>query len=583
VSLDAWVKGHYFETELPAFNLALMVQNAMFKYPDLPKSVEGIQMDLKVSNPGGDADLTVVDLKNLQFNIGGNPFSMVALVKTPVSNADFAMKANGKVDLAMIKEVYPLEKGTELNGKLAANLSLKGTMQQIDKQQYEQINAAGTLAVADMVYKAKGLPNVNISTLGLNFTPRFVELTNMKVKFGKTDLSANGKLENFIAYALKNKTLKGSLNLSSDNIEVAELMGTSPQSTTTDTAKMTAFEIPKNIDFTLSANIKKIVYDKMHFENATGKMLVKNGKLDFSGLKMNAFGGIVETNGYYSTAVNPKKPDINFGLNISNASYAKTFEQLDFVKKLMPIFEKTIGNYSVNFKMNGKLDDKLSPDMKSILAQGLLQSKDVSVKDVKAFNALATAMKDDKFKTVSVKDLKLPFEVKDGKVTTKPFDIKLGDALINLSGVTTLDQAIQYDGKITLPEGYTSKLGANISNVNFKIGGTFTKPTVSLDMKSLAKSVAKQAATQGLQKALGVKNDAEMQAKMAAIRKDAQDKANVLIEQADAQAQRLVAEAKNPIAKFAAQKAAEQLKKEAQKKAQSLIEEAEAKAQSIGK
>ncbi len=319
----------------------------------------------------------------------------------------------------------------------------------------------------------------------------------------------------------------------------------------------------------------------MLFENATGKLLVKDGKLDFSGLKMNAFGGTVETNGYYSTAVNPKKPDVNFGLNISNASYAKTFEQLDFVKKLMPIFEKTIGNYSVNFKMSSQLDEHLSPNLKSLLAPGLLQSKDVSVKGVKAFDARASAMKDDKFKNISVKDLKLPFEVKDGKVTTKPFDIKLGDALINLSGVTTLDQAIQYDGKVTLPESYTSKLGANISNVNFKIGGTFTKPTVSLDMKSLAKSAMKQAATQGIQKALGVKNDAELQAKMAAMRKDAQDKANALIEQADVQAQKLVGEAKNPFAKLAAQKVAEQIKKEAQKKAQSLIDDAEKKAMEL--
>lgn len=578
VSLDAWAKGHYEENVLPAFNLALQVNNAMFKYPSLPKSVDAIAMDLKVSNPGGSADLTVVDLKNLQFNLGGNPFAMQAFVKTPVSNADFALKGNGKINLAMIKEVYPLEKGTELNGKLAANLSLKGNMKQINQELYDQINAAGTLSLLDMIYKSNGFPDVLISNLALNFTPRFVELTTMKVKFGKTDVSATGKLENFIAYALKNKTLKGVLNISSNTLDVTELMGNKASTTTTDTAKMKAFEIPKNIDFVLQANIKKIVYEKMLFENATGKIIVKDGKLDFNGLKMNAFGGTIETNGYYSTAVNPKKPEINFGLNIVEASCAKTFQQLDFVKKLMPIFEKTVGDYSVNFKMNGKLDENLSPDLKSLLAQGLLQSKNISVKDVKALDALASALKDDKFKHLSMKDLKLPFQIADGKVTTKPFDIKLGDASINLSGVTTLDQTIQYDGKVTLPDNYASKLGTNIKNVDFKIGGTFTKPSVSLDMKSLAKSMAKEAVTKGVQKLLGAKNDAEMAAKMAAIRLEAQNNANKLIEQADQQAQKIVDEAKNPFAKMAAKKVAEQIKKEAQKKAQTMIDDAEKKA-----
>ncbi len=583
VSLDAWAKGHYSDNELPAFNMSLNVKDGMFKYPALPKSVDGIQVSLKISNPGGDPDLTIIDLKNMQFSIGSNPFSMIALVKTPVSNADFAMKANGKVDLSMIKEVYPLEKETELNGKMVANLNIKGTMQQIEKEQYDQINAAGVLSLTNMKYKTKGMPDVNINSLGLNFTPRFVELTNMKLLFGKTDISANGKLENFIAYALKNKTLKGTLNLSSNIIDLSELMGTTPTTNTKDTTKMSAFEIPKNIDFTLLANVKKIVYDKMIFENAVGKLVIKDGKVDFNGLKMNAFGGTIDANGFYSTAVNPKKPDINFGLNINNASYTKTFQQLDFVKKLMPIFENAIGNYSVNFTMSSRLDEHLSPDLKSLLAQGLLQSKDVSVKGVKAFDALASAMKDDKLKNISIKDLKLPFEIKDGKVTTKPFDIKLGDAMINLSGVTTLDQAIQYNGKVTLPQNYASKLGANISNVNFKIGGTFTKPNVSLDMKSLATDAIKQAATQGIQKALGAKNDAEMQAKIAAIRQDAQNSANKLIEQADVQAQKLVSEAKNPFAKIAAQKVADQMKIEAQKKAQSLIDDAEKKAQDLKK
>jgi vacuolar-type H+-ATPase subunit H len=216
-----------------------------------------------------------------------------------------------------------------------------------------------------------------------------------------------------------------------------------------------------------------------------------------------------------------------------------------------------------------------------LLAQGLLQSKNISVKDVKALDALASALKDDKFKHVSMKDLKLPFLIADGKVTTKPFDIKLGDASINLSGVTTLDQTIQYDGIVTLPDNYASKLGTNIKNVNFKIGGTFTKPSVSLDMKSLAKSMAKEAVTKGVQKLLGAKNDAEMAAKMAAIRQEAQNNANKLIEQADQQAQKIVDEAKNPFAKMAAKKVAEQIKKEAQKKAQTMIDDAEKKALEI--
>lgn len=582
VSLDAWAKGHYSDSIMPAFNVAVKVANAMFKYPSLPKSVDQINMDLLLTNPGGSTDLTVIDLKKLQFRMGGNPFSLTANVKTPISNPDFLLKANGTLDLNMIKDVYPLEQGTQLNGKVVANLDFKGKMSQIEKEQYEQLNAKGTLGISNMVYKSKDYPEILIKSMGLNFSPKYAELTNMNMKFGKSDISATGKLENFIAYALKDKTLKGTLSINSNLLDVNELMGSSATpSSSQDTSSLSAFEVPKNIDFNLSANVKKILYDKMTLENATGKLAVKNGRVDLSGIRLNAFGGTIETSGYYSTAANPKKPEISLALNIAEASFAQTFKELDFVKKLSPLFEKTLGKYSVNFNLKGLLDDKLSPDLKTLLANGLLQSKDMQVKEVKALDALALAMKDSKFKNPSIKDLKLPFKIEEGKVKTNPFDVKLGDTKINLSGITGLDQTIQYAGLVTLPQGVSSKLGVGINQISFKIGGTFSNPKISLDYKALATSLAKQAAVQGIQKALGAKNSEEVQAKIAAMRAEAKAQADKIIELADAQAQNLVSQAKNPIAKFAAQKAADKVKLEAQKKAQSILDDADKRAEQM--
>ena len=46
-------KGKMTETALPAFGLDLLVEKAMFKYPDLSKAVNNIHVDLAISNPGG--------------------------------------------------------------------------------------------------------------------------------------------------------------------------------------------------------------------------------------------------------------------------------------------------------------------------------------------------------------------------------------------------------------------------------------------------------------------------------------------------------------------------------------------------
>ena len=72
LALDGFAKGVSDDDNIPGFALSLVVQDAMFHYPDMPKSAENIEIDLHVTNPGGDADLTVTDLKNFHTDLAGN-------------------------------------------------------------------------------------------------------------------------------------------------------------------------------------------------------------------------------------------------------------------------------------------------------------------------------------------------------------------------------------------------------------------------------------------------------------------------------------------------------------------------------
>jgi hypothetical protein len=52
---------------------------------------------------------------------------------------------------------------------------------------------------------------------------------------------------------------------------------------------------------------------------------------------------------------------------------------------------------------------------------------------------------------MKVKNLKVDFTIDKGRVFTEPFDVKLGEYTMNLSGSTGLDQSIAYAGKVKLP------------------------------------------------------------------------------------------------------------------------------------
>ena len=133
----------------------------------------------------------------------------------------------------------------------------------------------------------------------------------------------------------------------------------------------------------------------------------------------------------------------------------------------------------------------MSPILNTMNGSGSLSTKDLKLSGVKFIDQVADITKKPALKDIAVKDLKIDFAIVNGRINTKPFDLKMGDYVMNLSGSTGLDQSIDYRGKITIPAsaGNISKLGT----VDMTIGGTFAAPKVGIDLESLAKQAAQKA------------------------------------------------------------------------------------------
>lgn len=505
--LSASANGTLQGDTVPAFNIDMQVKNAMFRYPALPAGVDQINITANVQNPGGNLDLTTVNIQPLSFRLAGNPFSLTAKVKNPISDPDFNVEAKGMLNLGMIKQVYPLGE-MELNGTINANLQMAGRLSYIEQELYDRVQASGTIGLTGMKVKMKDMPDVDIQKALLTFTPQYLQLSETTVNIGKNDLTADSRFENYIGYALKGTTLKGTLNIRSNYLNLNDFMtvpadstsSTSGSATVADSVSTAAtgiFEVPRNIDFQMDANLKQVLLDKMTFSQMNGKLIAKDGKVDMKNLSMNAMGGNVVMNGYYSTA-NVKKPEMNAGFKLSDINFTQAYKELDMVQKLAPIFESLKGNFSGNINVNTDLDAAMSPVLNTMQGNGSLSTRDLSLSGVKAIDQIADAIKQPSLKEMKVKDMTLDFTIKDGRVETKPFDIKLGEYALNLSGSTGLDQTIDYSGKVKLPASSGSI--AKLTTLDFKIGGSFTSPKVSIDTKSMANQAIEAVADEAISK-----------------------------------------------------------------------------------
>ena len=508
-TLSAFIKGSLIgDSIVPQFNVDLDVKDAMFQYPSLPAGVNGINVVANVANPGGAIDLTTVKVAPLSFVMAGNPFSVSATLTTPISDMQFDVDAKGVLDLGKIKDIYPLEE-MALNGVLDTDMSIRGRMSSVELEQYDKIYAAGNVKLNGMTLAMEDMPEINIKNSLMSFTPQYLKLDETTVMIGDNDMTLDSKFENYMGYALKGTALKGTLNIKSNRFNLNDFMSTDTvEVVTADTVAMGVIRVPENIDMVMNADFKELLLDNMRFCNVKGKLDINKGKVDMKNLSLETMGGKITVNGFYNAPEKSEaEPEFNASLNLSEIVFAQAYKELDMVQQLAPVFNGLTGTFSGKMNIDTKLDDTMTPVIPTLIGSGTLSTKDVSLEGVAVIQQVADILQKPSLKNTRVKDMKIEFTIENGRVNTKPFDIKLGDYKMNISGTTGLDQTVDYRGKITIPEsfGKVAKLGT----VDMLIGGTFSSPKVSIDLEALAKNAAKEVAKDAIGKLLGVDSSNE--------------------------------------------------------------------------
>lgn len=603
-SLATTVKGLKTEDKLPAFNVDFSVKDGYLKYPDLPESVENIQMELSIDNKTGVIDHTVVDLDLFHFEIAKNPIDIKFYVKDVESDPDMKGDVKSKFNLEHLSKAIPMDGQEELKGRLNADVEFAGKLSSIEAEQYEDFDLKGQMTLMDFVYQSADLPEVTVKNMYLNFTPQFFELGNLDMLVGKSDIQGKGKIDNILPYVFHDDTIQGAFELTSTYFNLNEFMAqdssansavagkdevaSSGDSSIVDSASGGGVvEIPGNIDFVLSANFKKIDYDNMPITNFIGKLVVKDSQVKFENASLNILGGTIRIDGSYSTQ-NPKIPAVDMDFAMEDMDIPTAFKTFNTVEKMAPIAKHAKGDFSTTLKLNANMTENMDLDMNSITGVGDLMTQEVVVEGHQLFNKLATVLKNPKYKKLEVKDLKIKYEFRDGKVFVEPFDLKVGNTTAKVHGWNSFDQTLEYTFEFKIPrdefggeanallsslESQASQFGANIALGKYVLvdviaSGPVADPKLKVMPKGMSGEEGKSMKDQAVdalkdaakEKAEELKNKAKAEAEK--LKKEAEAKAR-------AEAERLKQEAQvKAKAEADKQKAALKAKAEAEKKKQ---------------
>ncbi|MFU8842886.1 MAG: AsmA-like C-terminal region-containing protein [Bacteroidales bacterium] len=588
ITLNGFVKGTYTDDMLPAFELNLLIEEGMFQYPDLPQSVSDVSIITKITNSGGDADNTVIDVSKFKMNMGMNPFEMHLLVRTPVSDPDLNAGFKGSIDLGGIGNIYPLEEGDEMKGRFTMDVELEGRLSSIENEKYDEFIARGNMTVEGFEYKTATMNDVmKITSARLDFTPRFLKMAEFGMNLGRNDLNANGTIDNYLGFAFRDEMLRGRFAIQSNYFNINDLMPSVDESTTQPqesetTEPVSVIEIPGNIDFELTSAFKKVVYDSIEMEDVTGKIIVKDKSLILDNLNMKLLDGEMALKGSYSTA-DIESPVVDFDFAMKNIDIQKAYQAFDLVSVYAPIASRTTGKLSSEFRLNSSLDNEMNLVYESIAGGGELRSSAIVIEGVNTLDKIADVLKTDQLRKMVIDQVTIKFKFEDGKVRLEPFDLNFNKLNSTISGWTSFDQNIDYVMNLQLPRkelgtaanevlgnliDQANAKGAGITlseliSINLLIGGTISDPTIRTDLAEAGKGLIDDVKQKIEDEIVKIKED---------VTQDVKDRAQKIINDANAQAQKLITEA---------EKQAEQIRKTAAETAAKIRQETEKQASNV--
>lgn len=636
--MNGYLKGKMTETDMPGFLFELLVSDASFSYPDLPSGFRNIFIDVTAKREAGpNLDNTSVDVKKFNIDFLENTIRADFFLTSLMSDPNIKSNVLAKVNLGTLDQVMPMLPGESYKGKLDADMHFNGRMSAIEQERYEDFEARGFLKLMGFEYNSPDFTKpILVHEMDMEFSPKFLAVNKADLEIGESDMKLNGRVDNYMAYMFRDEVLQGDFNLDSKYMNLDELMGVSVESSPAEVADSNAsdddYSLPSNMDVNLRANIGKLDYDGMTFNNLTGGVGLKESVASLNNVQMNAFGGAMGMDGTYDTR-NAKEPIVDFKYRMTEVEVRELTKQFLSIEKLMPIAKHVDGRLSTNFTLNSALTSNLDLILESLSGGGDFSMKLLKIGDFEPLNKLSNELRMPELSNQTLRDVAASFFIKDGKINVKPFNLKMDKIKVDkIQGWTSLTQSINYTLTMLVPKemipgdiikrieqglgqlgGVAQKLNLGtlpaFIPVDVKVGGTVKKPEISTDfeqsikrltgnLKDQVTDVVNQTIDKVKDSVTTIVNDkvdevktdlierknkllADAQKQADQVKATAKKQADALRAEANKKADELVAAASNPVEKKIAERSAKEIREQAENKAKKIEDEANKKADQI--
>ena len=325
----------------------------------------------------------------------------------------------------------------------------------------------------------------------ISFGDRTITLKKAAIRVGRSNVVLSGDVHNLFGALRRGRMMKASLDISSRNLNVNQLMRAfaSPEATeqeieadTVSSSTMRLFKIPANIDFQLTTDIKRMRFGEYLFRNIEGRAEIKDSHVYLENLSLNALDNATLNASLIYKAASSKFGYAGFDFKVKDIDIASLIDATPAIDSLVPMLQSFKGKVQVDVAAEGVLDSLLNIKIPSLRSAIYIRGDSLVLMDGQTFAEISKKLMFKNKEENLIDSISVNITVEDGSVNIYPFLVEIDRYKAAVGGVQNLDMSFDYHISI-LKSPLPFKAGLNIrgtlDDMRFGIGRAKYKDAVT--------------------------------------------------------------------------------------------------------
>lgn len=474
ISFDLAMNGALVAGRMPAISGQVTVRDAAFRYPKAPAGVSALSLDAHLAPDS-------LSITGLSARVADQPVRGTVLV-THFDDPAVQFHLVGALELGALGPLVAPPPAT-LTGRATVDVSGSG-----------RAKAPGEMALAGNAT----LSGVRVASPQL---PQPMEHVSGTVEFSRTQaavhaLHGEAGRSSFTLEATVDRPLamtaapgrvppsRVDFTLDSPYLDLGELLPPTPGPA-----------LLPNAAGSGRVRIGRLRQQKLDVQNVDARVSFDPTMLTVPNFALDGYGGRVSGNARFDLR-DPANPGFAVKARVDSVSADSLLSSWTPARGLMR------GALNTTLDLSGT-GTKPADLTRSLTAVGLAAMTSGELGPTPALAAIAQLTGVPGFEKLSFRDLHLPFEVHDGKVTTRDVKIHSTAGDWTASGRVGFDGSLDYDVGALVPADQVARLGADAAraagaladnsgrlHMRFHVGGTARAPSVAIDTQALGDELA---------------------------------------------------------------------------------------------